>query len=55
MKISLWNKIEEERQPVLKHKIAQILNDLISENFTENEMKEIVMNCRGNLTLYLAS
>ena len=54
IKLSLWYPIKEERQPIIKQKINEILNQLLSENFSEEEMKEIVMNCRGNLSSYLS-
>ena len=54
IKLNLWYSIKKDKQSTVKNKIADILNQLISENYTENEMKEIVMNCRGNLSSYLS-
>jgi len=54
IKLNLWYSIKEERKPIIKNQISKILNQLISEGCTDEEMKEIVMNCRQTLSSYLS-
>lgn len=54
IKLNLWYSIKEERKPIIKNQIRKILNQLISDDYTDEKMKEIVMNCRQTLSSYLA-
>lgn len=61
IKLSLWYPIKEERKTIIKKQISRILNELIyphlfniETKFTDEEMKEIVMNLRPNLSHHLA-